>query len=228
VVIRVTLEEENENQATIRFSVSDTGPGIPQDRMNRLFQSFSQIDSSTTRKYGGTGLGLSISKSLAELMGGRIGVESVEGKGSDFWFTVVLAKQREDEKSPPGFPESIRGKRILAVDDNATNRFILREQLLSWGCQHEEAAGGTEALSKLREAADARTPFEIAILDMDMPDMDGATLGRKIKADPNISETILIMLTSRGRRGDARQMQEIGFSAYLTKPVKSSQLILLR
>ena len=121
-------------------------------------------------------------------------------------------------------PANIRDKRILAVDDNVTNRLILHEQLRSWGCQHDEAANGTEALAKLREAVNVHNPFQIAILDMDMPDIDGATLGRKIKEDPNLCQTTLVMLTSRGRRGDAKQMQEIGFAAYLTKPIKSSQL----
>mgnify|MGYP000070309385 CR=1 FL=1 len=224
VVIRVTLEEEKDGQATVRFAISDTGPGIPQDRMDRLFQSFSQVDSSTTRKYGGTGLGLSISKRLAELMGGQIGVVCEEGKGSTFWFTAVFSKQAVDKKSTVVVPENIRDKRILAVDDNVTNRLILHEQLRSWGCQHDEAANGTEALAKLHEAVNAHNPFHIAILDMDMPDIDGATLGRKIKEDPNLCQTTLVMLTSRGRRGDAKQMQEIGFAAYLTKPIKSSQL----
>ncbi|MDH4264091.1 MAG: response regulator [Deltaproteobacteria bacterium] len=224
VVIRVTLEEEKDGQATVRFAISDTGPGIPQDRMDRLFQSFSQVDSSTTRKYGGTGLGLSISKRLAELMGGQIGVVSKEGKGSTFWFTAVFSKQAVDKKSTVVIPENIRDKRILAVDDNVTNRLILHEQLRSWGCQHDEAANGAEALVKLHEAVNAHNPFHIAILDMDMPGIDGATLGRKIKENPNICQTTLVMLTSRGRRGDAKQMQEIGFAAYLTKPIKSSQL----
>jgi signal transduction histidine kinase/DNA-binding response OmpR family regulator len=224
VVIRVALEEEKDGQATVRFAISDTGPGIPQDRMDRLFRSFSQVDSSTTRKYGGTGLGLSISKRLAELMGGQIGVVSEEGKGSTFWFTAVFSKQAVDKKSTVVVPENIRDKRILAVDDNVTNRLILHEQLRSWGCQHDEAANGTEALAKLHEAVNAHNPFHIAILDMDMPDIDGATLGRKIKEDPNLCQTTLVMLTSRGRRGDAKQMQEIGFAAYLTKPIKSSQL----
>ena len=224
VVIRVTLEEEKDGQAAVRFAISDTGPGIPQDRMDRLFQSFSQVDSSTTRKYGGTGLGLSISKRLAELMGGQIGVVSEEGKGSTFWFTVVFDKQVVDKIYTFVVPANIRDKRILAVDDNVTNRLILHEQLRSWGCQHDEAANGTEALAKLREAVNVHNPFQIAILDMDMPDIDGATLGRKIKEDPNLCQTTLVMLTSRGRRGDAKQMQEIGFAAYLTKPIKSSQL----
>jgi signal transduction histidine kinase/DNA-binding response OmpR family regulator len=224
VVIRITLEEESETHATLRFAVSDTGIGIPQDRRDRLFQSFSQVDPSTTRKYGGTGLGLAISKNIVEKMGGRIGVESAKGKGSTFWFTAVFEKQPVDQKRSPRMFEDIRRRRILVVDDNATNRLFLREQLSSWRCRPEEAANGAEALAKLRAAVEAKDPFLVAILDMEMPEMDGATLGRKIKEDPDLSKTILILLTSQGKRGDAKRMEEIGFAAYLTKPVKSAQL----
>jgi two-component system sensor histidine kinase/response regulator len=224
VVIRITLEEESDRQATLRFAVSDTGIGIPQDRRDRLFQSFSQGDPSTTRKYGGTGLGLAISKNIVEKMGGRIGVESAEGEGSTFWFTAVFEKQPVDRERSPRMFEDIRGRRILVVDDNATNRLFLREQLNSWRCLPEEAANGEEALAKLRAAVEAKDPFLVAILDMEMPGMDGATLGRKIKEDPDLCRTILMLLTSQGRRGDAKRMEEIGFAAYLMKPVKSAQL----
>ena len=224
VVIRIALEEESETRATLRFAVSDTGIGIPQDRRDRLFQSFSQVDPSTTRRYGGTGLGLAISKNIVEKMGGRIGVESTEGKGSTFWFTAVFEKQPVDRKRSPRMFEDIRGRRILVVDDNATNRLFLREQLSSWKCLPEEAASGEEALAKLRAAVKAQDPFLVAILDMEMPAMDGATLGRKIKEDSDLARTILVLLTSQGRRGDAKRMEEIGFAAYLTKPVKSAQL----
>ena len=224
VLLRISLEEESDAQATLRFAIKDTGIGIPKDRMNRLFQSFSQVDASTTRKYGGTGLGLAISKNIVEKMGGRIGVESEEGKGSTFWFTAVFAKQPVGRKASPGVFEDIRGRRILVVDDNATNRLVLREQLYSWGCLPHEACSGKETLEKLRAAVKAGDPFLVALLDMEMPEMDGATLGREIKEDADLRPTILILLSSSGRRGDAKRMEEIGFAAYLTKPVKSAQL----
>ncbi|MEA1933063.1 MAG: response regulator [Thermodesulfobacteriota bacterium] len=224
VTIQISLENENSTHATIRFKVADTGIGIPQDRMDRLFQSFSQVDSSTTRKFGGTGLGLTISKQLAKQMGGQIGVKSEEGKGSTFWFTVVLEKQPEGRAGKIVVPGDIKDKHILIVDDNATNRYILREQLNSWGCRHGEASSGMQALEELRLAADSKDPYKIAILDMQMPEMDGETLGQKIKLDPDLKNTILVMMTSLGQRGDARQLKEIGFAAYLTKPVKQSQL----
>jgi signal transduction histidine kinase/DNA-binding response OmpR family regulator len=223
VVIRAMLDKETDTHATVRFSVTDTGIGIPNDRRERLFKSFSQVDASTSRKYGGTGLGLVISKKLAEMMGGQIGVESEEGKGSTFWFTAVFEKQSKDREEKPAV-DRVCDRRILIVDDNATNRLVLREQLKSWGYGFDEAAGGEEALAKLRQATAQNDPFDLAILDMMMPEMDGETLGRKIKAKAELKDTILIMLSSAALRGEAARMKEIGFSAYLTKPVKQSQL----
>jgi signal transduction histidine kinase/DNA-binding response OmpR family regulator len=224
VVLRAALDKEDETHATVRFSVSDTGIGIARDHMDRLFKSFSQVDSSATRKYGGTGLGLAISKKLVETMGGEIGVESQKGKGSTFYFTMVLEKQPKGREADIVLPENIRGTRILVVDDNATNRHVLREQLRSWDCRVEEASSGHKALDKLRHAMAEGNPFDIAIVDMQMPEMDGETLGRRIKEDPDLKDTLLVMLTSMGQRGDAARIQEIGFAAYLTKPVKQSQL----
>ena len=224
VVIRSALEQEDDKYPVIRFSVTDTGIGIPKDRMDRLFQSFSQVDASTTRRYGGTGLGLAISKELSGMMGGKIGVESEEGKGSTFWFTAVLEKQPKGREMEVIVPHDIRKTRILVVDDNAVNREVLKERLKSWGCRYDEASDGKQALEKLRRAASDRDPFGIAILDMQMPEMDGETLGRKIKKAPDLKETLLVMLTSLGIRGDVARMKEIGFAAYLTKPVKISQL----
>ncbi|HSQ84987.1 MAG TPA: response regulator, partial [Desulfobacterales bacterium] len=218
------LEENNRTHATIRFEIIDTGIGIPNDRMGQLFKPFSQIDSSSTREFSGTGLGLTISKQLSEMMGGRIGVESREGKGSKFWFTVVFEKQPERSRKREILPGDIRNKYILVVDDNATNRYVLREQLKSWGCKFNEASSGEEALKKLRQGIDGNHPFDLAILDMQMPGMDGETLGRKIKQDSDLKNTILVLMTSIGKRGDARRLEKIGFAGYLTKPVKQSQL----
>jgi len=221
---RVTLQEETDSHVTARFSVMDTGIGIPQDRVDRLFKSFSQVDASITRSYGGTGLGLAICKQLAELMGGQIGVTSREGEGSEFWFTVALEKQPAGSRVEPIIPEDIHGVRVLVVDDYPTNRLVLRELLRSWGCRFEEATGGLEALERLGQARAEGDPFRVALLDMQMPDMDGRTLGEKIKADPLLSDTLLVMLTSAGQRGDVAALQEIGFSAYLNKPVRNSHL----
>lgn len=224
ISVRVTLEREDASSAVIRFCVMDTGIGIPQDRMNRLFKSFSQVDGSTTRKFGGTGLGLTISKQLANMMGGRIGVDSEEEKGSSFWFTASLEKQREVREKKIVIPEDIRHRRILIVDDNAASRLILQEQLKSWGCRYGAASSGKEALAVLNQAGEEKDPYEIAVIDMQMPEMDGETLGRKIKQDKAISNTILIMMTSMGARGDASRLNDIGFAAYLTKPIKQSQI----
>jgi len=224
ISVRTTLESEDATHVIVRISVIDTGIGIPKDSMNRLFESFSQVDSSTTRKYGGTGLGLTISKQLVEKMGGRIGVESEEGKGSTFWFTAVFEKQPEGREQKRVLPEDIKEKRFLIVDDNKTNRYILKKQLTLWACRYEEASGGEEALEKLKAAFDDKDPFEIAILDMQMPVMDGAELGKKIKQNTDLQNTILVLMSSMGQRGDAKLLKDIGFAAYLIKPVKQSQL----
>ncbi len=224
VHIRVRITQETETHATLRFDVTDTGIGIPEKSLDRLFQSFFQVDASITRKYGGTGLGLAISKQLAEMMGGRIGVASEAGKGSTFWFTAVLEKQPGARDADVIVPEDIRGARILVVDDHPTNRLVLRELLRSWECRFEEAADGPQALASLYRAAAEADPFRIALVDMQMPGMDGKTLGEKIKSDPDLSDTLLVMLTSVGQRGDAHKFQQVGFSAYMTKPVKVSQL----
>jgi len=227
VVVHVTLEEEDEQRATLRFAVRDTGIGIPLDKVDSLFEAFAQGDASTTREYGGTGLGLTISRQLVTMMGGRMSVESEEGKGSTFWFTAVFSKQPAAARGRAPADEvaaSISGKRVLVVDDNETNRLVLSKQLESWQCRHDEAPDGAAALVKLQAAAAEGDPFDVAILDMQMPGMDGMALGKAIKADASLRHTLLVMMTSIGRRGEAAQFKEIGFSAYLTKPVKPSQL----
>ncbi|OQY99120.1 MAG: hypothetical protein B6D35_10170 [Candidatus Brocadia sp. UTAMX2] len=225
VAISVTMVKEADLQVTLRFAVRDTGIGIPAGSVKKLFQSFSQVDSSTTRMYGGTGLGLAISKQLTELMKGQIGVESEEGKGSTFWFTVVLEKQPSVQQRVTDEPCIIAGMRVLVVDDNHTNRCIFRAYLESWRCKVEEAASAEEAIKKLREAISEGNPFQIALLDRCMPKVDGESLCKEIKADPQLKDLILVMLTSAGMRGDAEHFKRLGFAAYLLKPVKQSQLL---
>ncbi len=226
VTIEVTVQDETHDSMRIHFAVTDTGMGIPADRTDRLFKSFSQIDSSTTRQYGGTGLGLAISKRLVELMNGRIGVDSVEGSGSTFWFTILMKKSPATDKrhATRELPVDIQGKRILAVDDNRTNRKILNSYLSSWQCRVELASGASQALKILSQAAENNQPFDMAIIDYMMPYMDGEALGRAIKEHPRLKEVRLMLLTSRGIRGDAARARDAGFDAYLTKPIKQSQM----
>ena len=224
VSIRVDQDHETDTDVTIRFDIVDTGVGVPASKRDRLFRPFSQVDASITRSYGGTGLGLAISKQLVELMQGQIGFESEEGKGATFWFTVVLPKQAEGKKVEVAAPADVRGSRILVVDDHATNRRVLCEMLRSWGCRFSEAGSGPEAMDMLTRTACEGDPFRIALVDMRMREMDGRTLGRKIKTDPVLKDTILVALTSVGARGDAMHLQSMGFAAYLAKPVRKSQL----
>jgi PAS domain S-box-containing protein len=225
VVVEVTLKQETAKTVTLKFEVKDSGIGIPRDRLDRLFKSFSQVDASTTRKHGGTGLGLAISKQLVELMGGEIGVESEEGCGSTFWFTLPLDKHRVQSIPLEPAQKDLAGIRSLAVDDNAINRRILRQELENWGCHVEEAASGEIALKMLRQASAGGTPYDIALIDMLMPEMDGETLGRQIKGDVKLWTTTLVMLSSVSDSESAARAREIGFAAWLVKPVKKSQLL---
>ncbi len=224
VSIRVSLAEDAPAEAALRFEVVDSGIGIPADKQDRLFSPFTQMDASTTRRYGGTGLGLSISKRLVELMRGTIGVESAENHGSRFWFTARFAKAPPATTEPARVAASIAGHRVLVVDDNATNRRLITLLLRSWDCAFAEAESGAAALAMLRAALKAGQPYDLALLDMHMPDMDGAELGERIKADPELAALPLLMLTSLADRGEAARLKQIGFAACLTKPLRQSQL----
>jgi signal transduction histidine kinase/DNA-binding response OmpR family regulator len=225
VAVRVSLEEDGETQCVLRFAVRDTGIGIPQDKIGVLFGEFSQVDASTTRKYGGTGLGLAISKRLAELMGGKVGVESAEGQGSEFWFTVRLGKQPAGALTPSHPPADLHGVRALIVDDNATSREILSRRMTFWGMRPSEAEDGPGALQALYRALEESDPFRVAVIDMRMPGMDGESLGRAIRADGRLADTRMAMLTSLGSRGDARHFEELGFAAYAIKPIRPQELM---
>ena len=225
VVIRVGLEKETPTQAILRFNISDTGIGIPEKRRNRLFKPFSQVDASTTRTYGGTGLGLAISCQLVDMMKGCISVESREGRGSIFWFTAEFEKQQEPESQTVIPPEDIEGKRVLVVDDHAVNREILCSYLSNWKCKIKSVPGAHEALESMQRAVRHRDPFDLAIIDHMMPGMDGEELALSIKANSDLSRTKLIMLTSRGLHGDAVRAKQLGYDAWLTKPVKRKKLL---
>jgi CheY-like chemotaxis protein len=224
IVLKATIDEETETHVKLRFSVTDTGIGIENANQSRLFGSFEQADSSTTREYGGTGLGLAISKKIAELMGGEIGVESTPGQGSTFWFTALLEKGSTEIDNSKILPEDIRGKRLLLVDDSQTNLEILKSYVESWGCISDTAQSGKMALSLMYAVEKAGAPFDLVISDMQMPGMDGEEFGRRIKSDPKLEDTLMIMLTSQGLRGDAAKMKKVGYTGYLTKPVRRSHL----
>jgi PAS domain S-box-containing protein len=230
VTIHASLECLDEGRPVVRFAINDSGVGIPQEKQAKLFAPFTQVDGSITRKFGGTGLGLAISKQLAELMGGAIGMESparspVTGEsqqGSTFWFTVVFHPVAVSEKPVP--KHILEGVRVLVVDDSEANRFLVRTLLHNWGCRAGEAINGEHALEVLEEAVNAGDPFAFAVMDLVMPGIDGAEVGKRVKAAHRLSNTHLVMMTSLGEQGDRERMLQIGFAAYFTKPFRQNQL----
>src|SRR5260370_13526966 len=208
VVVRVTKEQETASHVRIRVAVTDTGIGIAEAVQARLFQAFVQADGSSTRKYGGRGLGLAISRQLVELMGGEIGVDSVPGKSSRFWFAARLEKQPAAATAAPVPQVQVEGLRVLIVDDNATNRKILIHQVAAWKMIASEAEDGTRALELLRAAA-PHAPYDIVLMDMHMPGMAGFELARTIKADLSIARVPLVLMPSFGQRGDAQIARQI-------------------
>jgi two-component system sensor histidine kinase/response regulator len=221
VVIRVSKESESATDTLLKFCVQDTGGGIASEAQSQVFEAFSQADGSTTRKYGGSGLGLAIAKGLVEMMQGEIGVESEPGVGSTFWFTARFGKRVE---SPRTEDRDVAAVRVMIVDDNATHREILCQQVVAWKMQAASAATGPEALQKLRAAVQEGDPYNLALLDVQMPGMDGLTLARAIKSDPSIAGTRLVALTSLGQGCTTAELELAEIATYLVKPVKQSRL----
>ncbi|MBI3663372.1 MAG: PAS domain S-box protein [Acidobacteria bacterium] len=226
VVVRVEPRARTEESIELLFSVSDTGIGIPTAKKEKIFEAFEQADGSTTRKYGGTGLGLTISSRLVELMGGRIAVESEPGKGSTFSFTATFGIVKNPAaRSEPAEPAVLDNLPVLVVDDNATHRRILEEMLTSWRMKPRLAEGGAAALAALRAAHESGQPISLVLLDAKMPGMDGFALARALQQDPRFAGLSIIMLSSSGQRGDAARCKRLGIAAYLTKPVRQSELL---
>ena len=224
IIIRAELSEPHEGNHQLCCSIKDTGIGIGPEKLATVFDSFTQVDASTTREYGGTGLGLAIAKQFCELMGGNIAVSSEPNNGSQFDFTVTLQSSEQSQRILPSV--NIKGLPILVVDDNATNREVLREQFKQWGAEVTEAVDAKDALALMEQRCrnlDSPT-FDVALLDMMMPQMDGAELGEAIRKDTRFNGTKLIMMTSLSHRGDAQYFHDLGFSAYFTKPATTSDL----
>ncbi len=222
VTATITLVTETPDTATIRVAVTDTGIGIDPLAQQSLFQPFQQADSSTTRQFGGTGLGLAICKKLVERMSGTIGIDSQLGLGSTFWFTAQFTKQ--SHQAPIPLNTKLEGLRICCIDDHPVNRQLLEEYVKNWAMHVTTAATPLEALHLIQRAQEDGNPFQIAIVDMEMPEMDGMTLARMIKANPQLEEIRLVLLSSLGQRGDAKEAKTAGFSGYLTKPIRQNIL----
>jgi signal transduction histidine kinase/CheY-like chemotaxis protein/HPt (histidine-containing phosphotransfer) domain-containing protein len=227
VAVRVVLEEETESECVLRVKVRDTGIGIPADKVGIVFDKFSQVDASTTRKFGGTGLGLAITKQLAELMGGAVGVNSADGQGSEFWFTVRLGRSAAAaERSAEELHAlaCIEGVRVLIVDDNASSREMLAALTGGWGMRATLVEGAPWALEAIYQARDKGDPFKIALIDMEMPGMNGEALGRAIHADESLRETRMILLLASDAGGKAGRLESAGFAGSLGKPILRNEL----
>ncbi len=216
--------ESEDRYVRLIFSVKDTGIGIPQDKKELIFNSFTQVDVSTTRRYGGTGLGLTISKRLVELMDGCIRVESQMGHGSIFYFTARLKTRTGHKKYVKPAELNMKGLKVLVIDDNATNRMILRETLSAWGAVVKEAGNGKQGITELKNARDEGDPYKLVLLDCRMPEMDGFMVAEYIQKEQNLLETTVMMITSDNRSGDSERCKKLGITGYLTKPIKRSSL----
>lgn len=225
VLLTIENDPEGSEPGCLRFSVSDTGIGIAPEKLDAIFESFTQGDSSTTRKYGGSGLGLSIAKRLVELMGGRIRAESQPGKGSTFAFTARFGVKASEVKPAPSTALRLGGVRVLVVDDNATNRLILREILSRRGAEIAEADGGAAAIAEWQRARDGGKPYRLVLLDCRMPDMDGFEVARRLRNEVGNSNSIILMLTSDDLNPKLSRLHELGLDAYVVKPIKRSELL---
>jgi CheY-like chemotaxis protein len=229
VVLRVERDESIPSSAgesvALRFAISDTGIGIPPDKLGMIFERFTQVDSSTTRKHGGTGLGLAICKRLVELMGGRIWAKSSPGLGTTFYFTVCFEVQPATQRSRKFTPVQLQGLRTLVVDDNDTNRLILRELLSSWKAVVTEAETGTAALAELQRAQAAGAPYELLLLDCRMPEMDGFQVAEAIRAHSGLTGVTMMMLTSDNRKDHIQRSRDLGLAGYVVKPIRRTDLL---
>jgi two-component system, sensor histidine kinase and response regulator len=222
IVTRIKLESETETHATLKFSVTDTGIGISDEGRKNLFNAFVQADGSITRRYGGTGLGLAISKQLTAMMDGEMNVDSEPGKGSTFWFTATFEKQPIRKVSTPRY--DLSGLRVLIVDDNETNRKILTTATTSWKMDATAVESGADALKELRSALDAQKPYDLALVDLMMPEMDGFTLCEEIRKDDSFKKLRLLLMPSYGTRGHSQRAKRVGIDAYVVKPISQGDL----
>ena len=225
VIVRVDLDPENSTAGALRFAVCDTGIGIPEEARELIFAPYSQVDTSTTRKFGGTGLGLTISWRVVELMQGRIWVDSSNGIGSTFYFTARFAVASKPVLTVPREPTDLKDVKTLIIDDNATNRLILSEMLSRWGAVVTEAEGGEAGIAELLRAMQLGVPYSLVLLDRRMPGTDGFQVAERIHQQPAMARTTILMLTSENRAGDIARGRALGVAAYLVKPVKQAELL---